>query len=59
MNDGNVLYLIGMSSEFKEYYVRFAILKSRGEYFSEKPIFLYGPQKWPCTKIQEPLAPGQ
>ena len=26
---------------------------SRGEYFSEKSIFLHGPQKWPCTKIQE------
>ena len=31
----------------------------RGEYFSERPIFLHGPQKWPCTRIQEPLAPGQ
>ena len=31
----------------------------RGEYFSEKPIILHGPQKWPCTRIQEPLAPGQ
>ena len=31
----------------------------RGEYFSEKPIFLHGPKKWPCTRIQEPLAPGQ
>ena len=34
-------------------------LGHRGEYFSEKPIFLHGPQKWPCTRIQEPLAPGQ
>ena len=33
--------------------------QGRGEYFSEKPIFLHGPQKWPCTRIQEPLAPGQ
>ena len=27
---------------------------SRGEYFSEKPIFLHIPQKWPCTGIQVP-----
>ena len=31
----------------------------RGEYFSEKSIFLHGPQKWPCTRMQEPLVPGQ
>ena len=31
----------------------------RGEYFSEKPIFLHEPQNWPCMRIQEPLAPGQ
>ena len=26
----------------------------RPEYFSEKPIFLHIPQKWPCTGIQVP-----
>ena len=26
----------------------------RGEYFSEKPIFLHIPQKWPCTGILAP-----
>ena len=36
-----------------------ASIYSRGEYFSEKPIFLHGPQKWPCTRMQEPLVPGQ
>ena len=36
-----------------------APLNSRGEYFSDNPIFLHGPQKWPCTGIQEPLSPGQ
>ena len=29
----------------------------RGEYFSEKSIFLHGPQKWPCTRIQGPPGP--
>ena len=31
---------------------------SRGEYFSEKPIFFHIPQKWPCTGIQVPQVPG-
>ena len=32
-------------------------VKSRGEYFSKKSIFLHGPQKWPCTRIQGPPGP--
>ena len=48
---GNGLHRLGLRSiEVK--------LKQRW-IFLQKTIFLHGPQKWPCTRIQEPLVPGQ